>query len=163
LKYRPADAPLVGGGGTFGYHRPLLKSWFQLRTIFWRAIDSVDTLTRLGATIWTKQKDFLATRSRCDNHAFTCSKFHFARGKVGDANHKSPDQLFRVVGRLDSSENGTLLFATEAKGELEQFTSVRNFLCIQYAGNPQIDFCKVIDGDFSGEWFVGERWRIIGR
>src|SRR3954452_341100 len=66
-----------------------------------RACRSVHALAGYGAFVDGDDEDFAwrrTLRAGGCHHAFARPKFHFARGKVGNADNQSTDKILRFVG-----------------------------------------------------------------
>ena len=110
----------------------------------------VYSLPRNRACIRRQQKHFRSTASAGTDHSLAKPELHLTRLKVGDADDQSADKIFRLVGRLDSSEDVASFPAAQRQSQLQQLVGTGHMIRLNDPRDTQVDFYEIIDGAFGG-------------
>ena len=91
-------------------------------------------------SVWSKPFD----GSGGGNHPLTQSELHLPWFQIGDDNHQSSDQFFRIISLFDSGKYLTGFVPSETNGQLQEFSGLGNFFSLNDTSNPQIDFDEIV-------------------
>lgn len=81
---------------------------------------------------------------------FRGAEFHFTRREVYDHHRHFPDQIFRLVGRLDAREYVARLAFARVERQTQQSVGTFNLFAVDNRCDPQVDFGKIIDTNLIG-------------
>ena len=111
----------------------------------------MDAHAGLGAFVEGEEEDVGFAGADGGDHAFGEAEFHLAGLEIGDHDDETADEGFGFVGGFDAGEDLAADVAAEAEGELEEFFCAGYFFGGDDAGDAEVDFGEVVDGDQVGE------------
>ena len=101
------------------------------------------------------------TPSPGEDHAGGDAEAHFARREVRHIDHHFADEVFRLVVGLDAGEDVAFAEFADIKLETQQFVRAVDVAAFEDAGDAQVGFGEVVDGDpvagFSGGFVFANR------